>query len=540
MGCPGSMVLKFNNCAFDPDLARIERDNSAHALTPQTMRMLQALVDNRHRVMPKDELVRAVWGDRIISDASLSTAIKETRLAVGDTGREQHTIKTIHGHGFRFVADILPDAGEEQPRTPAKMVDAHRNNRPTIAVFPFQMLGSDAADAFVADGLTEQVIVNLSHFRELFVFSRRTTSQMAERGLQPDALLREFGVDYFVEGSIRKSSPRIRVTVQVSATDTGEILLTDQFDRNDDLADLIDIQDEIARLIVGRVASRYGTVADHIDRKTRRGDASTWEICELIARFHEFYRTYTPELHAFLRDAFPKALERDAGASLGWACYATVLLEEHRFHINQRPGVDALGEAHAAARNAVKADPADAFAQTALATIRFYQGDVAGFHDAAERALSLNDGHADVLAELGHCFAFLGEEARAIALLDRAIALSPNHPGWYHFAHCWRMARVGDVESALLEISRFPTPGFFWFHAHLAWFHAELGNLDQARSEVAIMRDLYPDFETQAHAELDLPCYAELRDRAIAAWRQAGIEIRQPEAPVNEVQPVRQ
>ncbi|MCG7625186.1 winged helix-turn-helix domain-containing tetratricopeptide repeat protein [Epibacterium sp. Ofav1-8] len=533
------MIIKFNNCVFDPNLARIQRDDVSHPLTPQTMRILKALIGNRHRVLTKDELVRLVWGDRIVSDASLSTAIKEARLAVGDSGREQHTIKTLHGHGFRFVADVLPDDGaEDLLQTPAAMVEAHRNNRPTIAVFPFQMLGSDAADAFVADGLTEQIIVNLSHFRELFVFSRRTTTQMAESGLQPDALLREFGVGYIVEGSIRKSSPRIRATVQVSVTDTGEILLTDQFDRDDNVADLIDIQDEIAGLIVGRVASRYGAIADHIDRNnTRRGELGTWEICELVARFHEFYCTYSPELHAMLRDAFPKALERDPGASLGWACYATVLLEEHRFHLNKRLGVDALSEAYTAARNAVRADPEDAFAQTALATIRFYKGDEAGFRDAAERALSLNDGHADVLAELGHCFAFLGEESRAIALLDRAIALSPNHPGWYHFAHCWRMARAHDFESALIEISRFPTPGFFWFHAHLAWFYVELGDMEQARLEITIMRDIYPDFETQAYSELDLPCYAELRDRAIAAWRQAGLEIRQPREVANAAQP---
>lgn len=176
---------------------------------------------------------------------------------------------------------------------------------------------------------------------------------------------------------------------------------------------------------------------------------------------------------------------------------------------------------------AVRADPQDAFAQMALALTRFHRNNLAGFPDAAERVLELNDGHVDVLAEIGHCFAFLGESDRAIALLDRALALSsPVHPGWYHFAHCWRLAAKHQMEAALVEISRFPIPGFFWFHAHLAWFHAELGHLKSAWEEAAIMLELYPSFETRVHEELDLACYDDLKHRAIRVWQTAGLDIK--------------
>ncbi len=516
--------MQFRDCVIDSDLAQLDRAGEIRALTPQTLRLLDHLIRNRHRVVSKDELISEVWGDRIVSDASLSTAIKETRQAVGDDGRAQHTIKTVHGHGFRFVAEIDPE--ESAAATPAETrASIVRASRPSIAVLPFRMLGGTAEDVFVADGLTEQTIINLSRFRDLFVFSRRTTVQMAEDGARPADLHRDPGVDYLLEGSVRRAPPRLRVTVQVSATDSGELLLTEQFDRDDSIEGLIEIQDELAQLTAGRVASRYGAVADHISSETRNRSARTWDMYRLLARFRDYYLRYEPEVHADLRDDLPKALEQDPDSSQGWSAYAMILVEEHRFYVNTRPGVDALGLAHEAASRAVQADPRDAFAHTALALVRYYRRDLAGFRDAAERALELNDGHADVLAEIGHCFAFIGEEERAVALLDRAIALSPIHPGWYHFAHCWRLARAHRMQDALVEINRVPMPGFFWYHAHLAWFHAELGDLKQAREEAATMLALYPSFETYAHAELDLACYDALQDRALAAWRKAGLKI---------------
>lgn len=519
------MKTQFRDCEIDNDLAQIRQGGEVRTLTPQTMRLLDHLICNRHRVVSKDELIAKVWGDRIISDASLSTAIKETRLAVGDDGRSQHTIKTVHGHGFRFVAEIQTESTANAETGDAR-TSAIRNNRPSVAVLPFRVLGGTPEDAFIADGLTEQTIINLSRFRDLFIFARRTTMQMAEDGTRPADLHREFGVDYVLEGSVRRASPRLRVTVQVSATTTGELLMTEQFDRDDSVEALIDIQDELAQLTAGRVASRYGAVADHIGRVSRSGDTSTWQMYRLLARFQDYYVGYDPLVHAGLRREFPKALEVDPEASQGWAAYATILLDEYRFYVNARPGVDALFLSHDAARRAVRADPQDAFAQMALALARFHRKDIAGFRDAAERALELNDGHADVLADIGHCFAFLGESDRAIALLDRAIALSPVHPGWYHFAHCWKLAAANQMEAALVELTRFPTPGFFWYHAHLAWLHAELGDLEAARDEAAIMLELYPSFEAKAHDELELTCYDNLKDRALEAWQAAGLNIK--------------
>ena len=100
-----AMKYAFNDCTIDTDLFQISRGETRSNLTPQTLQILQYLIDNRDRVVLKDELAEQVWQGRFITDATLSTAVKEARQAVGDTGRDQHTIRTVHGKGFRFVAD---------------------------------------------------------------------------------------------------------------------------------------------------------------------------------------------------------------------------------------------------------------------------------------------------------------------------------------------------------------------------------------------------------------------------------------------------
>lgn len=508
------MKYAFGDCEIDTELFQLTRAGQPMRLTGQTARLLTFLITNRDRVVLKDELAVAVWDRRIITDATLSTAIKEARLAVGDTGRAQQVIRTVHGQGFQFIADLQPAAPVAAP-----------GGRTVIAILPFRSLGVDPDDRFIADGLTEDTIANLARFRHLFLLSHRTTRHLAADGPSLLDLHVQHGVDYVIEGSLRRSADRLRVTVQVSDAAGGLLLATEQIDRECSIAALFDIQEEVARLIAGRVASRHGVLADHVTA-ARAGQQPSWDTYLQVARFYEYYRTYDPALHASVRDQLPDTLARDPTSSDGWAAYAILLLEEYRYHINQRPNVDALGLCAAAARRAVDCDNRNAFAQMALALATFYQRNISGFRSIAARALELNAGHSDVLAEIGSCHLFLGEYDRAVELLDQAIALSPVHPGWYHYARCWYHANRQEFESALQEIEEVPMPEFFWYHAHLAWLHAELGQTAAARAAADVMRQMYPGFEAVAYEELALTNID--RDRAtpvVAAWRRAGLDI---------------
>lgn len=511
------MIFAFNGCEIDTELFQISRDGVRSSLTPQTAHVLDYLIRNRERVVLKDDLVEQVWNGRAITDATLSTAIKEVRQAVGDSGRDQHTIRTVHGKGFRFVADITERGKAE--------THVLQSDQTVLAVLPFRSLGSGSEN--VAEGLTEDTITNLSRFREFVLLSHRTTAQAAADNMSNTEMSQSYGVSHVIEGSIRRSPQQLRVTVQVTETASGRLVATERFDRGGRTEDLFDVQEEIARLIAGRLGSRHGLMASQIAQTVAIRRTESWDTYQLVARFYEYYRSYAPEIHAETRDRLQQALTHDTQSADGWAAYAMLLLEEYRYHINQRSEVDSLALAADAARRAVASDGLNAFAHMTLALTIFYQKDIPGFRAAAARALELNSGHCDVLAEIGSCHLFLGEYKQATELLDRAIELSPIHPGWYHYARCWLYADQGFFEAALIEIEKVPMPDFFWYQAHLAWLHAELGHVDKARQAADVMRAMFPDFEEHALAELELTNIdADRGAMAIRGWTKAGLRIK--------------
>ncbi|MCK8483944.1 winged helix-turn-helix domain-containing protein [Aliiroseovarius sp. S2029] len=509
------MKVMIADSVVDFDRMSVASGGQTHRLTRQSAGILRALFEAGGDIVSKDDLIQRVWDGRIITDATLSTAIKEARRAVGDTGADQRIIKTVHGIGFCLAVPTRQAPG-------AQGMDALK---PCVVVLPFRNMGASSDDQFISDGLTNEIISNLSRFRDLKVLARTTSEAISAAALDHAKMGEDYGVGFVVEGSVRRSSERLRVTVQVASTEDDAILMTEQFNREASLDALFDVQDRIAELCAGRVASPHGALA--LDAGQRAGRATSWDMYRLVADFRRFYRTYDPELHSTLRDAFPAALARDPEAADGWSAYAVILLEEHRYHVNERAGLDVLPLATEAAEKAVAADPRSAFAYAALAMCRLFALDVDGFNLAAERALDLNPANSDVLSEIGHCYAFLAREDEAIALLDRAMELSPVHPGWYHFAKTWRYIRLNMYDAALLEIQKFPMPGFYWYHAQLVWLHSLLGQSDAAATEADLLRQVFPEFEERVYEEVSMwQANEDLVRSALKSWQSAGLKIR--------------
>ena len=412
------MRITLADTEIDFDRMTTHRGGETRRLTRQSHGILHALHAAAGDVVTKDDLIEKVWDGRIVTDATLSTAMKEARHAVGDTGAAQRIIETVHGIGFRLA---LPAEAEVTSQPAAK-------EKPVVLVLPFRALGSTQDDKHIAEGFSEEVTSNLTRFRNLQVLSHLTAIHLQSTISDPSVLAHEHGVDFVIEGSLRRSPDRLRVTVQVSDTKSGDIALMEQFDRPGTPEGIFDIQDELGVLIAGRIASQHGDLGRRIRSRTMEGRTQTWDVYSAVARFYEFYKTYDPALHLELRTHFPKLLEADDQAADGWAAYALLLLEERRYHLNERADIDATHLGLKAAQRAVACDPQSGFAQMALALCQFHTGDLSGFRDSANMALALNPGHADILAEIGHCHAFLADFDRAVPLLDKAIVLSPHSP----------------------------------------------------------------------------------------------------------------
>ena len=400
------------------------------------------------------------------------------------------------------------------------------NRGPALAVLPFENYGANAEDQFFADGLTEETIANLARFKDLFVFSRSTTTKLARDGAAIRQLHDDLGVDFVIEGSVRKSSEAVRVTVQLIDASTEGHIFAEQFERPCTPDAIFEIQDEIARLVAGRVADRYGPIGRYVARAARSGRAQRWETYLWIIRFYDYYATHDPAQHLQVREGLEKAVEEDAESADAWAALAAIYLDEYRFHFNERAGTPPLERALEAALRSVAYDPENAMAYQFLAITYYHCGELADFEIAAQRAIELNPGHADVLADIGFCQAYSGEWDRGLALLDRAMEISPVHPGWYHMPRAIRNALDGDPEAAVLEMKKSPMPGFYWYHALLACFFSWAGREEEAKQEVEELLTAFSDFASMAPSECRIWVNDEsIIEQLLTCWRKAGIAI---------------
>jgi adenylate cyclase len=209
------------------------------------MSVLKELIEHRERVVTKEELLDRVWGDRFVTESALTTQIKQLRRAVGDTGRRQAIVRTVHGQGYLFVAPVERGVGH-----PASATD---RDGPTaiVAVLPFSEVSGDPSIADLADALTADVISGLSEYASLRVLGRATASGYRDTPDPASALREDLGVDQVVAGTIRLHDGRLRVTVRLTDSMSGICRWAERHDRT--FEDPVDVLGEITDEIVANV-----------------------------------------------------------------------------------------------------------------------------------------------------------------------------------------------------------------------------------------------------------------------------------------------
>src|SRR5213080_5452016 len=332
----GHVKFNFDNHILDTDLRELRRGGEMIAMQPQVFDLLVHLLKYRDRVVSRDDLIALVWGGRIVSDSTLDSRINAARNAIGDNGKEQRLIRTIPRKGVRFVGAVNgPCDAQAASQAEAKMRSGLTlPDRPAIAVLPFDNMSGDREQEYFSDGISEDVITALSKLRWFFVIARNSSFIYKGKAVHMKQVAAELGVRYVVEGSVRKSGDRVRITAQLNDVATGSHLWAERYDR--DLADVFAVQDEITESIVAAIEPQLYAAENFRARRKAPGSLDAWD---LVMRALSHYWRVTRQDHVVAQALLEKAIALDQNygkahgllaashtfsAHMGWADMATV------------------------------------------------------------------------------------------------------------------------------------------------------------------------------------------------------------------------
>ena len=421
----------FADHTLDIDRRELRRGAEPIAVEPQVLDLLIYVVENRNRVVTKDDLIASIWGGRIVSDATLTSRIYAARKAVGDDGHGQKLIRTIARKGLRFVGDVHTqvnghdaappsEAPIEEARKPSHRSSPHPE-RPAIAVLPFNNMCGDPAQEYFSDGISEDLITALSKLRRFFVIARNSSFIYKGKAVHMKQVAEELGVDYVVEGSVRRLGDQVRITAQLNDVLTGSHVWAERYDR--DIADVFAVQDEITEAIVAGSSRKSMPRRISAPCASRRSSLDAWDLLmRALSHYWRVTRQDNAETQALLERAI--AIDPNYGQALG------LLATSHMFSVHMGWADKAMVPpiAERAALAALRADSEEPWAHHALGCTHLF---ARRFDDSLaefETALRLNPNFSLAQGYYGLALAFCGRWAEADEAAQRALRLSPRDP----------------------------------------------------------------------------------------------------------------
>ncbi len=478
--------LRFANFTLDLERLCLQGPAGEVDLRRKSFEVLRYLVEHAGRVVPKDEVMSAVWPDVTVGDDLLTQCIWEIRRAIGD--QDQRIIKTVPRRGYLFAADVTRHEHDE-PRRQQSGAEAVTERAvadlPSIAVLAFDNMSGDASQEYFSDGITEDIITELSRFSELLVIARNSSFRYKGQSVDVRQVGRELGVRYVLEGSVRCAGDRIRISAQLVDATTGAHRWAERYDRK--LEGTFAVQDEVVRMIAA-------VLAVHVNKaetdRVLAAPPATWQAYDYYLRAADVLAFYNSSFNKddllAGRRLLRQALAIDPNYARVHAALAltNVSVWHHRWD-DDGPWATGLDRAYQSAHEAVRLGPnlpeAHVALGWALTFMRRYEAAIAEF----ERALLLNPNLTHY--HFAHTLVFAGEPARAIQSIEAHMRIDPFYqpraPGILGHA-CYMLKRYADALPHLQEcVSR--APNMAANRRWLAATYAQLVQLDSARIEAA-------------------------------------------------------
>jgi TolB-like protein/Tfp pilus assembly protein PilF len=451
-----SMRYRFGGFELDPTKVELRAEGQLCPLEPQVFALLAYLVEHRERLVSRDELLEKIWDGRLVGDSALASRVKAARKALGDDGRTQRFIRTIHGQGFRFVAEVHverdqvrlleehigPD-GDAQTRSPG--APAGEKTRPSIAVLPFRPVGDAGPYVAAADALPHDLITELARLRWLFVTARGSSFRLREPN--PDILEvgRLLGVRYCLSGTVEVVGRNLAVTAELAETRSGAVIWAERYTGSID--DVHAVRAEIRSTILTALEIQIPLHEAARARLMGTENLDAWSAYHLgLQHMYRFNR----KDNAAATDLFERAIAQDPGfarahAGLSFVHFQTAFMG----HADDLARERALSRS--SAERGLDLDPLDPFVNFTMGRSFWLEGDLESGLAWLERATSLSPNYAQGIYARAWTETLSGRGLEGREHVDLAMCLSPLDPLYYGmlgtraFTH---MAQGEDLEAA--------------------------------------------------------------------------------------------
>jgi TolB-like protein len=425
------------------DLRKFElrKNGSTLSAEPQILSLIFHLVENRDRLVGKDELVAAIWGGRAVSDSAISTQIKNARHLLGDNGEAQRIIRTVHGKGFRFVGDVSALTPEAIRVRPLDSVDS----KPSIAVLPFDC--TDPRLSIISDGVPHDVIAGLSRLRSLTVIARGSTFRF--RGWSGDLAQvgATLGATYCLTGTVHAAGDRVAVAVELVEAATSSALWGDLYEG--DLNALHEVRENILAQVICALELQISHREAERARLRSPDNLDAWS-CYHLGLQHVFRFNRADNAQGL--EYFEQAIERDPGfsqahAGLSFARFQNAFMQ-YSDDIEQE-----ILEARRSAESAIELDEQDPTANLMMGRSLWLEDELENSVPWLERAITLSPNYAQAIYSRAFTHLLMCENESGQEKARAALRRSPIDPLRYAMLSCSGFNQAllgGEAEGAIL------------------------------------------------------------------------------------------
>ena len=550
----------------DAPANRLLRDGEEVRLEPKVMSVLVYLATHRGEVVSRDELERGVWTGMVVGYDAVTNTIIKLRRALGDNARAPSIIETISKQGYRLIADVRPAVGERptgDADTPAKpgptasataagrralvpaagllalilavamvavyVFQGSRDGRdlvsapvqpPSIAVLPFANPTADASQAYFANGITEDLITELSKVSGLLVVARESAFAYEDSAEPSGRIGRELGARFLLRGSLRREGEQLRLNVRLIDTRDERALWAERYDRQ--LTDIFRIQDELTAEIVSALEVK---LAPEDRRRLARNHEASVEAYDELLRGLAHYGRRTVEDNEVAKGHYERAIELDPQYARAFSALALTHMRDALE--GWAPSAQgSMERAEKLVERATQLDPRVPQIYFVRGLIALYRGAHAEAVREIEEAIALSPGYADAHALLAWVLHYAGRPTEGLDAMERSVRLNPRLPSIYRLVRGANFYALGDDASAVDDLAQGVrmNPTFQWLRLWLAAAYAGSDRIEEAQWEAAELMELNPGFRLEHVRQVHPIRDPDYRERFLADLRKAGLQ----------------